>query len=569
MLLNKNSAFYVACFLCPVFAGPVAQFRVGTPASILSHLPKSGTPSHYTFSSLQGEPIEQKVDGYEYVNGRLSMWGDSEGSDFILKGDEKKLYGWVVRRDKNLAYEYNTGPDGQVYVKQVSVEDVHPVCDPEVSHASQPGEADVAADFEQLYRLNKNAPEEHLKPWNGQDLYKLQSLPGSDHVLFLDIEDVMDGDTPKYHTKEKMYQAWQIFASTYSMFDLNVTTDPAVHQEAGRSNSGINHLEDVPGRSHCCVGCFGTGRQCETQLRSNSSDYPYVYGKTMAHESGHGVGLRHDGNSSSDYFGGFSDFEWSPTMGSNTCCKRWQNALPQWSKGEYSGANQDQDDLERILDNPFDYRPDDIPSTKPLVIVNGEVDPADNRGQINTNTDSDIYTFTLERAGRVQLQIERTEPRGGSALDVDAALYGGTGNLIARDNPVKIRSAGFDRTLSPGSYRLSIQGGAEGTPSRGFSNYATMGFYAISGTIEGVVGIRKLDLDDFMHVSQGPNAEIRLEIPENSNVSDLQLVSTGGRVVFHSKEKTSSIDLSAVPAGIYFFKMLVDGRPWVRKILKN
>jgi hypothetical protein len=39
--------------------------------------------------------------------------------------------------------------------------------------------------------------------------------------------------------------------------------------------------------------------------------------------------------------------------------------------------------------------------------------------------------------------------------------------------------------LSAGNYRLVIAGGAEGTPSNGFSNYSSLGYYGMKGSLVG------------------------------------------------------------------------------------
>jgi vibriolysin len=46
------------------------------------------------------------------------------------------------------------------------------------------------------------------------------------------------------------------------------------------------------------------------------------------------------------------------------------------------------------------------------------------------------------------------------------------------------RSAEFVKLALPaGAYTLVIKGGAEGTPSNGFSNYSSLGWYALKGTL--------------------------------------------------------------------------------------
>src|SRR5262245_59227616 len=101
-------------------------------------------------------------------------------------------------------------------------------------------------------------------------------------------------------------------------------------------------------------------------------------------------------------------------------------ALNQWSKGEYSGANNKEDDL-AIITRKLPYRADDIPDSKSLQFSGTTVSSDVNRGQIASNTDTDTFTFKVTSAGHATLNITRIEYYGGSMLDVDATLQDSTG----------------------------------------------------------------------------------------------------------------------------------------------
>ncbi len=178
-------------------------------------------------------------------------------------------------------------------------------------------------------------------------------------------------------------------------------------------------------------------------------------------------------------------------MGNMTPKSSWgAQALFQWSKGEYTSATTTQDDLAIITRN-LPYREDDIPDAKALVVASGgQVSSVDNRGQIARNTDSDTFTFAIgSGGGRATLVVDRIEYFAGAYLDVDAEIQDASGMMIAQSNDKVARTAKFDVSLPAGEYRLIIKGGAEGTPQNGFSNYSSLGYYGISGTITGgVVG---------------------------------------------------------------------------------
>jgi MYXO-CTERM domain-containing protein len=75
---------------------------------------------------------------------------------------------------------------------------------------------------------------------------------------------------------------------------------------------------------------------------------------------------------------------------------------------------------------------------------------------------------------------------GGARLDVDATLKNSSGTTLTASNSAAVRSATIRASgLSPGTYTLIIKGGAEGTPSNGFSNYSSLAHYGVEGTITG------------------------------------------------------------------------------------
>ena len=58
---------------------------------------------------------------------------------------------------------------------------------------------------------------------------------------------------------------------------------------------------------------------------------------------GHTLGLSHDGNSTATYFFGADGSQWAPIMGAG-----YYKPITPWSKGEYTDANNQQDDVATI-----------------------------------------------------------------------------------------------------------------------------------------------------------------------------------------------------------------------------
>ena len=451
---------------------------IGTAQSVLAGVTRSalsgkGKPT-YALPDTEGQPIALDTKDYFFDGDDLSMHGATfveADSSFILKGSGTNLYGWIVLPGLDVAFEYTTNARGEVIVARVPVTKIYPICDTGPDGAP-------AHDHPHAVAPGRQLEPPHVGPYANQDTAKLQSKPGATKVLFMDMG-VLTLE------KGELWKAWQTVASSYSAFDVNVTTDKAVYDAAGVKNSGKSCYNNSTGRSSCSLNAFGTTKCCNIYNKGNG----YYEGTTSAHEFGHLMGMSHDGGEpGGEYFSGFPALKWCPIMGSNIPKTDWgDEALFQWSKGEYTSATQTQDDLVIITKN-LPYRADDIPTTKTLAIQGGMVSSDLNRGQIATNTDTDTFTFRIGTApGHATLNINRIEFVGGAYLDVDAQLLDGAGTKVAVSNEKVARNARFDVDLMPGDYRIVIAGGAELTPQTGFSNYSSLGFYGISGTITGAI----------------------------------------------------------------------------------
>ncbi|MCJ8272402.1 MAG: hypothetical protein MJK04_23735, partial [Psychrosphaera sp.] len=324
-------------------------------------------------------------------------------------------------------------------------------------------------------RLAGIAAAPHIGDYQGEDVSKLESKPGSSYVVLLDTSKIMNGSTPTDRSSERLWTTWQIVAASFSMFDVNVTTSRDVYNQAAPSRRGGGTMYTQGGRSSCAFA-FGTSTFCTLYKEADA----YGQGRIAAHELGHLFHLNHDGGTAGgEYSTGLPDFQWVPVMGNIWYGTGWTNALYQWSKGEYSGASNREDDF-AILTRYIPFKPDDnVNSTSLVVQANGNVSATNNTGQIERNTDTDKFTFTIDSSdGHANLTIDRTEHIGGGMLDVQATIRNSAGAIVAQSNKNVNRSAAFSTNLAQGSYTLEITGGAEGTPSNGFSKYSSMGYYA-------------------------------------------------------------------------------------------
>jgi len=229
--------------------------------------------------------------------------------------------------------------------------------------------------------------------------------------------------------------------------------------------------------------------------------------EAASHELGHNLGLQHDGQGGTAYYAGHGtgNVSWAPIMGVG-----YSVNVSQWSKGEYPGANQKQDDI-AIITGKLLLRPDDHGQTRttatPLSMTNAGVvtsvtpvtapgAPASkaNRGVLGTRADVDVFAFTVSNAGIVNLNVMpawrdsfmATSLRSAN-LDIRASLFRDNGTpagvLVTQSNPAADTFAGVQANVSPGRYLLRIEGVGAGTLATGYSDYGSLGQYFISGRV--------------------------------------------------------------------------------------
>src|SRR5690606_2641922 len=137
----------------------------------------------------------------------------------------------------------------------------------------------------------------------------------------------------------------------------------------------------------------------ENQLGNGNEKYT---AEAISHEVGHTLGLSHDGGPSAAYYQGHGSGEtgWAPIMGVG-----YYRELTQWSRGEYSGATNPEDDLKVIVTkNGFGYRQDDHGNTAQTATDLGAVSSFSSWGIIERSSDVDVFTFTVG-AGDLSLTI--------------------------------------------------------------------------------------------------------------------------------------------------------------------
>ena len=341
--------------------------------------------------------------------------------------------------------------------------------------------------------------------------FLLHSLPGAAKVIYLDFDGHstsgtswnsgygdpivsapydIDGAAGFSNTELTRIQSiWQRVAEDYLPYGVDVTTQDPGLEALRKSGTGDTAWGQRVVISPTNWYNTGAGGVAYIGAFSWSSDTPcFVFtaqlgngnekytSEAASHEAGHTVGLYHDGTASAGYYQGHGG--WAPIMGVG-----YYQALVQWSKGEYPGANNTEDDLTKITGYGFTFRNDDhgntVAAATPLVVTNSTA--VSGSGIIERTTDRDAFSF-MTGAGPITLTVASPSPSPN--LDVRAELYDSGGALMASADLATTLSASISyNVLSPGTYTLVVDGVGKGDLSTGYSDYGSLGEYVISGTI--------------------------------------------------------------------------------------
>lgn len=347
--------------------------------------------------------------------------------------------------------------------------------------------------------------------------FQLHSLPTAKHTIYLDFDGHTNGNVtgsgwdditspawdysgngPSFTDVEKqiIQKIWVRVAEDFAPFNVNVTTqDPGTEalRQSGSTDDrwGIRVVitpDDRPAPGAGGVAYIGS---------FNFSDLTPVYvfntsekavAEAATHEVGHALSLYHDGTSTLGYYSGHGSgaTSWGPIMGAS-----YSPVVTQWSKGEYSGANNKEDDLAKITTgNGFTYRSDDYGNTQAsafALLPQGESVVSATYGIIERNTDADWFSF-WSNAGSISLNVDPLKL--GPNLAVRADLYNAAGTLLTTVNPANALNASVNYLIpDAGQYFVRITGTGKGNPlNSGFSAYASLGNYRITGTVQAYSG---------------------------------------------------------------------------------
>jgi hypothetical protein len=343
------------------------------------------------------------------------------------------------------------------------------------------------------------------------------SYPAASAVLFLDFDGhLLEGtnwnlDGPIFcgPANLKPAQMTEIFnrvAEDYRPFNINVTTDSTVYETAPvehRMRVVLTITSDwygvAGGVAYTNSFTWGNNTPCFVFTALHKYNIKNI-AEAASHEAGHTLGLRHQAAYDStckkltDYNSGLGSgiAAWAPIMGVG-----YYRNNTTWHHGPNPyGCSSEQDDLAIITSeqNGFGYRPDDDTATNVAEALPLNTDTAllQATGLITTNTDTDLFKFTMPETGPLSLIVHPYSIAAndeGSNLDVQVQLIDKDQHLLQTYNPADQLSVTVDTTLTRGTYYLAVSGAS----NLFASNYASLGAYAISGTVPKPVPFATLD----------------------------------------------------------------------------
>jgi hypothetical protein len=466
----------------PVFQGNVTEFiskfkGVGRTNVVHKEVQLKVSQGSFVNVVVQNQKKIGDIDSY---TGQLKNGNSLVNLRFESK--HNRVEGSIVLKDKKEAYKIYSDNTSKVFLQEVDINQV--IC------------SDFFKPAAQVQSLNSIS----VPP--GVSVYGLQSYPSATAVIMLDFDgEVVPAGTwsneditaePAPMTNEEIYEAWLLVSEDYRPFNINVTTDESVFQQAPvtkRVRAIVTPTDDVyPGVGGVAfIGTFGSSIDIPCWVFNMGGK---VGGETISHEVGHTLDLLHDnyndGTVYEEYYDGHAA-NWAPIMGVG-----FYKDVVQWSKGEYQYALNTEDDLAIISspNNGFGYRQDLVPdfsyspyTPTPLNInYSGIIDPALNHGIIETTNDGDVFSFTTT-GGNVNITVTPAETHPN--LDIRIALRVSTQYIDIID-PQNQLPATLNENLTPGTYTIEIQGVGNANPlTTGYSDYGSLGYYSISGNIPG------------------------------------------------------------------------------------
>lgn len=317
---------------------------------------------------------------------------------------------------------------------------------------------------------------------------QLASRPAAKVHMYLDFDGekvtdplwnggrLIDAKAPAY-TEAQIREIWSIVAERYAAFNINVTTKLEDYMNADYSSRAraIFTPSNEWRKGFGGIAMIGSMRNAGKSVWSptipcwvftNMLSRLKSVGECAAHELGHTLSLTHDGKDKATYYTGQGD--WAPIMGTT-----YNKPVAQWSKGEYTGANNKQDDIAVILSNKNVTHAVTQRTAPTLTFVNN----IRATGVICNETDVATYRTSISKSGK--LTLTGTVPTYG-ALNIKLELIDVTGKVLATGDTLNSLNTTTTVDVTPGTYTVRVQGAAEGdVKTTGYTKYGSVGTFTL------------------------------------------------------------------------------------------
>lgn len=361
--------------------------------------------------------------------------------------------------------------------------------------------------------------------------FTLHSKPGAPNVIYLDFDGHTVTGSAWNSTTNPSYSAvaynidaiagfstaelnniiniWRRVSEDYAPFNVDVTTQLPATFGARVARVLITSDIDANGKALPYQGAGGVA-YIDVFGRSDYQTYQpaFVYfnrlgngredyvAEAASHEMGHNLGLSHDGSSTASYYAGHGSgaTSWAPIMG-----VAYNRAISEFSKGEYAGASNLEDDI-AIITTKLGGRADDYGNDSntgaPLILAPGGVVASttldtdwtnaqpQNKGVLGSRTDVDVFYFDAA-AGSVNLTVAPhrmpVNTAGGNA-DLQLQLFNQGGASLGISSPNGNTGATLVASI-PQAGRVFVHVSGVGDATVPYSDYASMGQYYLSGTV--------------------------------------------------------------------------------------
>jgi len=511
-----------------------------SPGSPISFPTAEGSWIHGTVKRRTTHPESGAIE----VSGSLM---GSNGSLFSLTRTHDSTSGLILDRKQNRAFIIQSAQDGRILLQEKSVQSV--LC------AGMPKGPGIHA-----------AAPTPSGPVAALAVPALDSLPGAEHVLYLDFdgETVTDPLWPSEVdgsptilaqpatmagqpiTEAQIRAVWDAVAEDFRPFNISVTTIVSRYTAAGArkrmrciitptnhaapSAGGVAYIDSY---SEAGTGFFSSDIPCWSFNSGNVREMAM----TISHEFGHTVGLSHDGYQDSEgrleYYGGHGSgaTSWGPVMGAP-----FGRPVTQWSQGGYTGRTNTENDLAIISSttNGFRNRTDDVGNTPGSArLISDQIFGAFNDlGVISEETDVDYHRINSgEGLLNVTVTPLTTEPN----LDVILELRDSNDTLITTSNVTSSLSASISRNLALGVYYLVVKPTGVGTPMAnppiGYDAYGSLGGYRFTGTFTPLPLIPTITVQPISPptaIVEGRPFTLSVEMLSNSPVTYQWIKTVGG-----------------------------------------